>query len=56
MPDKQQDSDKKFKTAEERKRYAREYYKANKERINAAARQKRREALGLGHFAFIKDD
>jgi hypothetical protein len=38
--------------SEERKRYAREYYQANKERILSTARQKRREAIGLGHYAF----
>jgi hypothetical protein len=39
-------------TSEERKRYAREYYQANKERLLSNARQKRREAIGLGHYAF----
>lgn len=38
--------------SEERKRYAREYYQANKEYILATARQKRREAIGLGQYAF----
>ena len=41
--------------SEERKRYAREYYQANKEHILATARQKRREALGLGHYAFQQE-
>ena len=41
--------------SEERKRYAREYYQANKEKLLSNARQKRREAIGLGHYAFIEE-
>jgi len=42
-------------TSEEKKRYAREYYQANKQHLLEIAMLKRRKLIGLGSYAFIND-